>query len=336
MATVSATAPGSCDPSLRAVIRYLSEQGVGGAAAEGPPLERQQPPAEPPRTIGATVVEGTSLRARRITDEPAPGFVAFLDGTQQSRVVSYAQGMPIVHGTVAAVVRERRNRRMCTWQHAVEHHVYAPLGRLDGGIAAGLEAAFPGGVVDTSAPHPRREPPGAHPFALLERAVHLVQEDRERLEATLAARWCTANAGMLFIDGGISGSEAVAQSGCVVGVIKSHRTLYAEGDALGTVLALPRGWRSSVFRITSARRTAVASWYLRLRDTAGRDPLWGLVRVEIAAPDRAASPEAVVRRADEVSRWILAEVSPLSLPDARWDKMVYGVRDCEEFLRAVM
>jgi hypothetical protein len=27
---------------------------------------------------------------------------------------------------------------------------------------------------------------------------------------------------------------------------------------------------------------------------------------------------------------------PLALPDSRWDKMVYGVRDCEEFLRAVM
>ena len=27
---------------------------------------------------------------------------------------------------------------------------------------------------------------------------------------------------------------------------------------------------------------------------------------------------------------------PVALPDNRWDKMVYGVRDCEEFLRAVM
>jgi hypothetical protein len=35
-----------------------------------------------------------------------------------------------------------------------------------------------------------------------------------------------------------------------------------------------------------------------------------------------------------VSRWILAERAPLALPDARWDRMVYGIRDCEEFLRA--
>jgi hypothetical protein len=44
---------------------------------------------------------------------------------------------------------------------------------------------------------------------------------------------------------------------------------------------------------------------------------------------------AIGDRADEVSRWIMAEASPLALPDARWDKMVYGIRDCEEYLRAV-
>ncbi len=37
---------------------------------------------------------------------------------------------------------------------------------------------------------------------------------------------------MLFIDGGISGSERIAVSSCTVGVVKSHRTLYAEGDEL--------------------------------------------------------------------------------------------------------
>jgi hypothetical protein len=40
-------------------------------------------------------------------------------------------------------------------------------------------------------------------------------------------------------------------------------------------------------------------------------------------------------RADEISRWIIAEGSPLALPDGRWDKMTYGIRDTEEFLRAI-
>jgi hypothetical protein len=174
----------------------------------------------------------------------------------------------------------------------------------------------------------------AHPFALRDAAVHLVQAHRESLEHRLAERWCSLERDPLFIDGGISGSEAVAVSGCTVGVVKSHRTIYAEGAALAVVLGLQHRERSSVFRITSPKRMPVASWYLRLRDPAGHDSMWGLVRVELAHP----APQLLDRigdRADEVSRWILAEVSPLALPDARWDKMAYGVRDCEEFLRAI-
>jgi hypothetical protein len=115
-----------------------------------------------------------------------------------------------------------------------------------------------------------------------------------------------------------------------VGVVKSHRTIYVGDRALETVLALRRGERSSVLRITTHGRNAVHSWYLRLRDPEGRDVLWGLVRVEVAAT--ADDPGA---RADEVSRWVLAEAAPSSLPDARWDKMVYGIRSCEDLLKTI-
>jgi hypothetical protein len=79
----------------------------------------------------------------------------------------------------------------------------------------------------------------------------------------------------------------------------------------------------------------VASWYLRLRDPAGRDPMWGLVRIEAALPDAAESPAAVEARFDAASRAVLAEAAPLALPDGRWDKMVYPIRDCEQFLKAI-
>jgi hypothetical protein len=74
----------------------------------------------------------------------------------------------------------------------------------------------------------------------------------------------------------------------------------------------------------------VLSWYLRLRDAEGRDALWGLVRVEMSVRPR----ESVSARADELSRWLLAESMPLAAPDPRWDRMAYGIRSAEEFLRA--
>ena len=38
--------------------------------------------------------------------------------------------------------------------------------------------------------------------------------------------------------------------------------------------------------------------------------------------------------ADEVSSWLLAERSPLSLPDVRFDRMVYPIRRVEMFLKS--
>ena len=38
--------------------------------------------------------------------------------------------------------------------------------------------------------------------------------------------------------------------------------------------------------------------------------------------------------ADVVSGWLLAETTPISLPDLRWDRLIYPIRDCEQFLRA--
>ena len=49
-----------------------------------------------------------------------------------------------------------------------------------------------------------------------------------------------------------------------------------------------------------------------------------------AAPLRADSP----RIADLVSGWLLAERAPLALPDGRWDRLLYALNDCEQFLRA--
>ena len=285
-----------------------------------------------PRLISATVLEGSDLVARRVAGVPEPGFRAFLDGTQRSRVAMYVGTSPVVHGSVAAVVRERCNRRMQTWSKPLaQSRVYVPRAMLPGDTWSTLRTEFGSLLVDTL---DGEADVTSHPMALRDAAIHRVQAHREAVEQRLAEQWCVEESEALFVDGGISGSDQVAQSAHAVGVVKSHRTLYAEGDALHVVLSLKTGERSSVFRIISSKRTTVASWYLRLRDSAGHDPMWGLVRVEMALPD-AGGMSHIGEAADERSRWLLAEVSPIALPDARWDKMVYGIRDCEEFLRSI-
>jgi hypothetical protein len=224
---------------------------------------------------------------------------------------------------------------MVTWGHQpprVERAIYLPLRYLPALNDAETREAFMRSewrLVDTSAADRNGEYPSQHPALLVERAIRSVDQQREELEDRLAQAWCALGEAPLFIDGGISRTPDVASSSCDVGVIKSHRTLYVEGDALRVVMGLRNGERSSVFRVSPRSRGSVLSWYLRQRTSEGLDAMWGLVRVEIAECDRP------TERADEISRWVLAERSPLALPDGRWDKMSYGIRDCEEFLRAI-
>jgi len=325
------------DATSRAVLRLLVEKLPGLSPIEGgggsePPIS-----SDPPILRAAQIVEGSALRAIKVpglSREMASGFGAFLDGTQKVQVIGHIDGLPIVVGTISSAVRVRVNKRLVTWGHQpprVERALYLPLRYLTALSAEGLGAitAAQWRLVDTSTADRNGEYPSQHPAVLLERAVRAVDQQREELEDRLAEAWCALGESPLFIDGGISRTPAVAASTCAVGVIKSHRTLYVEGDSLKVVMGLRRGERSSVFRVSPRSRSAVLSWYLRQRSPEGHDALWGLVRVEVAECDRPAE------RADEISRWVLAETSPLALPDGRWDKMSYGIRDCEEFLRAI-
>lgn len=332
------------DAAFRAVQRYVSARVPDARVLTdegGPPLEARRSGDDPPRLSPAPLLEGHAMRAVRVEGDPAAGFASFLDGVQHSRVLGYPEGLPVVAATVAAVVRVRANRKLHSWNPSplVQRALFAPCAYLsarycealrDGAARQDME------VVDSTAAAREEDRPSPHPTALIDRALSLVMDRREALETQLAERWCSLQQGPIFIDGGIQQSGRVATAGCAVGVTKSHRTLYADTSTLRVVLALKRGQRSNVFRVAASRRTPVASWYLRLRDPAGRDPMWGLVRVEAA--DRSGDGERredLAARAELISRWILAEATPLALPDGRWDKMVYGIRDCEEFLRAV-
>jgi len=285
---------------------------------------------DPPRMGECAMFERTALAAIPV-EGTTVGFRAFLDGTQRSHVADYAGTIPIVAGLTAAVIRSRVDRRMTTWAngHVSELRLYAPRRLLAAPALAQMESA---GLELRDTLAPNKETSG-HPIELLRYAVDAVKFDRERLEQGLAESWAASTDDALFVDGGLPVGPLASKSLGCVGVIKSHHTIYAPGDALPTVLGLAEDERSSVFVIQRTWGPPVLSWYLRLRQPPSHDPFMGLVRVEVARhPDL--TPTTVAHRADEVSRWILGERAPLALPDARWDRMVYGIRDCEEFLRA--
>jgi hypothetical protein len=303
-------------------------------APPGATLDYAALPTEPPRLEHCDLLEDSGTSGRLVPGAFVPGFTAFLDGIQETQAVTYVGSIPLVGARVAAVIRERVDRRLTTWEGGVRESVrlYAPRDLLSSDVRAAIER---GGseIVDTLAGQPQET---LHPLELLRCALQVVKNHREALEQEVAEAWCLAVGKPLYVDGGLPRGPRSASSDCCAGVVKSHHTLYVGAEGLRTIVALRAGMRTGVFVVERSRRASVASWYLRVRDGAtGGDPMWGLVRVEIALLPELANVEALSHRADEVSRWILAERTPLALPDGRWDREAYGVRDCEEYLRSI-
>lgn len=310
--------------SLEAFIRHLPRADIrvvlGQPLADEPAIRGDVEPAQ----AGRELAEG-DMRAINVGRPSSSSFRYFLDGMQRPRGPIYINSpVPILYGYVAAAVRMRgpdKRMRTLPGYHEIDEALYYPreLAERYGVRIMGVKH------VDTGS-----EDTIEHPLALIQAAYDKISTVRGRLESALASRWVNENNNgeWLLVDGGLAADYGEHSN--IVGVTKSHGTQYLPWDEQCVVLSLRAGERSAVFvpKPKSGLRP-VYSWYLRMHPGEGRDPYFGLVRVEVPRCPR------MLGMIDEISRWLLAEKAPLSLPDARWDKMIYPIRDCELFMKSL-
>ncbi|PLS68784.1 MAG: hypothetical protein CV045_06040 [Cyanobacteria bacterium M5B4] len=242
-------------------------------------------------------------------------FSHFLDGIQRSWLLYYVESVPVYYGYTAAVIRQRSDRVLSTWRYQNKEAIYLPFNLCSESQLMGDMT-----LVDTLSKD------GEIPFDLTKIARDKITSDRQQLEVHLAESWVRQSfSGWLVVDGSITISPVLANTDRVVGLIKSHNTQYFNHTDQQIVVNLKQGERTSTFSPNS--RHPICSWYLRIREGIGEDLHFGLVRVEVALSQQ--------HQADEISRWILTETRPLALPDSRWDRMIYPIRDCEMYLRSL-
>ena len=226
----------------------------------------------------------------------------------------------------------------------IDAHVW-----IDGpdGAVAGLAASYAAGVVSchpgearidvvdvrrglfTSAPGATelRAPLAAYP-------VHRTADGDElmlslELQRALAAAEvdCARRArpdgdDLLVVDGPVVGRGQLAR---VLGLIKTHRRPYLEGESHALVARLGPGERTPVFRVGT--RWVRCSWYLRLPCRPGA-PWAGVVRVE--CPDLPAA-EAVTLAG--LSQAVLPRYASVEHKDQRAPQNLYPIGGLERLLR---
>lgn len=290
------------------------------------PALQYDPPPEPTALGEAETVEEGGFALHDVGEPEPSGFGYFLDGIEMTRVSAYVDLVPIVHGYVAAVIRQRVDRSFRTWAVEEQEVLAFPFDRLDPSRL--VDAGIPKKSLVNSDP----ESEESHPLRLAELGRVAVKKRRSALEAVLARRWAdeSPRGGWLLVDGGLAIEPRTLNTGRAVGLVKSHRTQFLDSSAMSEVLAMEQGQRSAVFKPVRPEIGEVYSWYLRLRSPRHHDIYWALARLEGVSDDR------TLEAADRISRWLLSETAPLALPDPRWHVLLYPIRDCESYLRARM
>jgi hypothetical protein len=272
------------------------------------------------KSVEAEVVGGGDFRISDVPEVGRSAFTHFLDGSQRSWQVLYRRLSPVYVAHTSAAILER-----------IEADLQPPddatyVGDLEGFVPDDpqLGDALRSHMKVVSVPVK-----DTHPGGLDEVVRQAISDRRDDLEKDLAQRFTR---GKLLIDGGLGNAlRHQGEQPFVVGLVKSHRKQYfRSAKRTDLILAMRPGQRSSVFvRPADAQQgESVYSFYLRLRAGDSAGPLFGIVRIEMPSTLEFAD------MADEISGWILHERAPLSLPDPRFDKLLYPIRLVEQHLKA--
>lgn len=276
------------------------------------------------------VVEHRAMQAIRVPAPPQPnGLRHFLDGVQRQRILYYEGVVPVFYAYLAAVVRSRVERRMCCLHEEAltqRDALYVPLRHVDReGLRQHGIPLRDTEVGDLLPPHP----------TLVQLAANRISNDRELIERELAQQWLLrlhqqGEEEWLVVDGGIAEVALPQPDTRLIGVAKSSTSVERAltREQMEVVYGLRQGERSSVFAVLRAGQPMAYSWFLRLHDPAKGSLLYGLLRVEMPAA------ESLLAQVDVLSGWLLEDRVPLSVPDMRYDRLLYPMRDCEQYLRA--
>lgn len=285
--------------------------------------------------------DSAELKIKKVEpDTDKSGFSFFLDGIERKKILFYYRSIPVIYGYTAGAVLKRTDKKMHSigLEKSLENF-YLPVKDLANSpehyFSADEITDISKNIINIGKPATK----GADDYPLMPeqliKAAHSeIQTKRNNIEESLVKDWVKANYsdGWLFVDGRLENkNKKLIENSNIAGIIKSHHASYFDYKDLYSLYSMKKGERSSVFQPIDqkGKKENIFSWYLKIHyDEKNGDNNFGLIRVEVPARER------FLKNADIISSWILLETKPVAFPASRWDRMIYPVKYCEDYLKS--
>lgn len=285
--------------------------------------------------------EGDAKTKKVEINTETSGFSYFLDGIERKKILCYLRSIPLIYGYVGAAILKRTDKKLhSTELEKGEGTFYLPVKKgmncpdhyFDEDELKTIKGKYKNtGIIPKQGD--RKDYP-KYPEEFIKQAHSEIQEKRREMEFELTNKWLESNFDndWLFVDGTLNTkSQNVLESSKVAGIVKSHGVFYFSFEEMHELYSMQKGERSRVFKPydKQGEKKDIYTWYLRLHyDKRNGVNDFGIIKVEIPAK------KELLSRVDEISSWILLETKPVGFPASRWDRMIYPIKYCEDYLKA--
>ena len=332
--------------SLKAARNLISAEG-GKVAPLSLSEEELNPPLPDDLELQVAPLESMDSSYQVPYDYPKDSgsteFGYFEDGKQRTVQIGYIPCtygnheiiIPVHYFSVAAVILQREDRRLRIWkQPIIRNGILVQRSLLPN--QALLEEYEANGLLVVGTRGDSNDY-----YNLRRQALQEAKSQRLSVENELIGRWVESSVptgSFLVVDGTLMNLRNEDSVERCVGVSKSFGSRYFSTSDHNRILQMKEFHRSWAFKFhgeeddTRLGGRERVSWYLRLRSKELADPEFGLVRVEISQRHVAEASQL----ADQLSRSLISERLPTSYPRPRWDKHLYPICECENYLASVM
>jgi len=255
----------------------------------------------------------------------------FLDGVQRTLPIGWCGMNALALVVVVAGVIERRPQdgvfRAVPGMTRVASTVVIASVTDDAHTDDLFEAYRRTGLDVQTADNPMATAPHDGDFIALQSRIRpVVGAVREMCEYAALKSWderTDGSEGWLIMDGSLTRADI----GNAVGLIKRHSRFDLTNPEMTALLHMPVGHRSSAFQREVSGGLRPITWYLRLHEATGADPLFGLARIE--APSQIGVPGDL----EALSHLIFSERTPRATNDDRWPTLLYPIHIAERILK---
>lgn len=261
-------------------------------------------------------------------------FARILQRTQLvGHFVSKGVEAPIHYGLEGAVILERRGRRFTVWGDAeLKTSVILPFPFVQD---QALLERFKGNpafeLVNSGGDRPE----------YTQLRISAVTKEHERavdLRNRLYAAWKRSEGSnhndILVIHGHIVDVPNDQLSPNCVSLDMHVYLPWQNSSVLEQMLQVPAGRRGPVLKVTRSSGDPMPKymWFVRLRTSSKADPEFGLLCCTIIA----GSDAEAISRADAFSQLVIAERLPVTFPAEGWDKLIFPLKLCKDYLDSLL